>query len=263
MVFLFNRTITNILSNYIPHEIIICDDRDPPWINNRVKELINEKSDTFQCYLHSDKDPKLFNKVGYLQNELKSFIEANKEMYYSRISKRITNPLTSTKTYWSILKSFLNNKKIPCISPLFHQNRYIIKYKDKAELFNNFFANQCFPKKNSSVLPSVLFKRTENVISSIDFGSDDIAKIIQKLDPNKSHGHDMISVRMLKICGNSIYKPLQLIFRSCIENGKLPSEWKKPNGPVHKKGNKGKLPSCVSASNLWYDFQTFNLQQFT
>ena len=55
MVFLFNRTIKKILSNYIPHEIIVCDDRDPSWINNRVKELINEKNDTFQCYLHSNK----------------------------------------------------------------------------------------------------------------------------------------------------------------------------------------------------------------
>ena len=241
MVFLFNRTIKNILSNYIPHEIIICDDRDPPRINNRVKELINEKNDTFQCYLHSNKDPKLFNKVEYLQNESKSLIEANKEKYYSCISKRMTNPLTSTKTYWSILKPFLNNKKIPCIPPLFHQNRYVTKYKDKSELFNNFFANQCSLIKNSSVLPSVLFKRTENVISSINFGSDDIAKIFQKLDPNKAHGHDMISIRMLKICGNSIYKPLQLIFRSCIKNGKFPSEWKKANVvPVHKKG-KNKL----------------------
>ena len=68
MVFLFNRTIKNILSNYIPHEIIICDDRDPPRINNRVKELIIEKNDIFQCYLYSNKDPKLFNKVEYLQN---------------------------------------------------------------------------------------------------------------------------------------------------------------------------------------------------
>ena len=99
IVFLFNRTIKNIPSNYIPHEIIICDDRDPPWINNRVKELINEKNDTFQCSLHSNKDPKLFSKVEYLQNELKSLIEANKEKYYSRISKRMMNPLTSTKTY--------------------------------------------------------------------------------------------------------------------------------------------------------------------
>ena len=101
------------------------------------------------------------------------------------------------------------------------------------------------------MLPSVLFNRTENVISSIDFGSDDIAQIIQKLDPNKSHGHDMISIRMLKICGNSIYKPLQLIFRSCIENGKFPSEWKKANAaPVHKKGNKQTLENYRPVSPL-------------
>ena len=109
--------------------------------------------------------------------------------------------------------------KIPGIPSLFHQNRYITKYKDKTDSFNNFFANQCSLIKNSSVLPSVLFKRTENVISFIDFVADDIAKIIQNLDPNKAHGHDMIIIRMLKICGNSIYKPLQLIFRSCIDNG--------------------------------------------
>ena len=33
MVNLFNRTIKNILHNFIPHEKITCDDRDPPWIS--------------------------------------------------------------------------------------------------------------------------------------------------------------------------------------------------------------------------------------
>ena len=105
MVFLFNRTIKNILSNYILHEIVIFDDRDSPWINNRIKELINEKNDTFQCYLHSSKGPELFNEVEYLQKELKFLIEANKEKYYSHISEKIMNPLTSAKTCWLILKS--------------------------------------------------------------------------------------------------------------------------------------------------------------
>ena len=68
MGFLCNRTIKDILSNYIPHEIIICDYRDPPLINKRIRELINEKNDTSQCYIHTNKDPKLFNKVEYLQN---------------------------------------------------------------------------------------------------------------------------------------------------------------------------------------------------
>ena len=49
----------------------------------------------------------------------------------------------------------------------------------------------------------------------------------------------MISIRMLKLCGKSICKPLDLIFQSCIKQGKFPTEWKKANvAPVHKKGDK-------------------------
>ena len=36
-VHMFNKTIKNIMSNYVPHETIICDDRDPPWINKNIK----------------------------------------------------------------------------------------------------------------------------------------------------------------------------------------------------------------------------------
>ena len=79
MVFLFDRTIKVILPNCISHETIICDDQDLSLINNRVKELVNEKNSIFQSYLHSNKDPKLSNKVEYLQSELKSLIEGNKK----------------------------------------------------------------------------------------------------------------------------------------------------------------------------------------
>ena len=34
----------NIIHNFIPHERVACDDRDPPWINNEIKKLINEKN---------------------------------------------------------------------------------------------------------------------------------------------------------------------------------------------------------------------------
>ena len=44
---------------------------------------------------------------------------------------------------------------------------------------------------------------------------------------------------MLKICGLSIYKPLEIIFRTCLDHGKFPEEWKKANVvPVFKKGVK-------------------------
>ena len=47
---------------------------------------------------------------------------------------------------------------------------------------------------------------------------------------------------MLKIFDESICKPLGIIFRSCLENGKLPSEWRKANVvPFFKKNNKQDL----------------------
>ena len=55
----------------------------------------------------------------------------------------------------------------------------------------------------------------------------------------RSASDDMLSIRMLKLCGESIYKPLNLIFKSCLKTGQFPSEWKKANVvPVFKKGDK-------------------------
>ena len=67
-------------------------------------------------------------------------------------------PITIAKTYWSILKTLLNNKKNPCIPPLFHQGKYVTDFKKKAKLFNS-FAKQCSIIQNSSKLPLTLNKK--------------------------------------------------------------------------------------------------------
>ena len=40
---LFNETIVNIVSNYIPNKFITCNDKDPPWLNDHMKRPINLK----------------------------------------------------------------------------------------------------------------------------------------------------------------------------------------------------------------------------
>ena len=43
----------------------------------------------------------------------------------------------------------------------------------------------------------------------------------------------------MKICDDSIKKPLSIIYKNCIKTGIYPNAWKKSNiVPVHKKGDK-------------------------
>ena len=104
---------------------------------------------------------------------------------------------------------------------------------------------------NSSVLPTYLPQLTNKCLDSMHFSISDIAKITSCLDPVKAHGHDMFNIWMIKLCGNSICKPLSIIFSNCLNEGKFPHEWKKANNiPVHKKGNKQGLKNYKPISLL-------------
>ena len=61
-----------------------------------------------------------------------------------------------------------------------------------------------FLLKNISALPNTCSKHTNNILDTIVFSEEDIYKIIKNLDPNKAHGHDMISIRM-KNCATFPY----------------------------------------------------------
>ena len=98
---------------------------------------------------------------------------------------------------------------------------------------------------------SSIFSVHSSTNGSIKITDDDILKIIAKLDPNKAHGHDKMSIRMIKICSTSICKPLRLIFNHCIDSGIYPCKWEKANVvPIHKKGDKQTLKNYCPVSLL-------------
>ena len=218
----------------------MCDDRDPLWFNSKIKSLIQEKTNAYQLYRNNKANACFRNRLNFFQDSFKNLIEISRQcQYYSRIANKLSMTRKSPKTYWSLLKLFLNNKKIPIIPSLFHESKFVSDFKENAQLFKAFFAKQCSLIDTNSNIPNQLIYSTEKHLSTMRFSEDDIKKIIQNLDPNKAHGHDQISIRMLKICSKTICKPLDCIFCECLNTGLFPLEWKKANlVPVYKKGDK-------------------------
>ena len=84
-------------------------------------------------------------------------------------------------------------------------------FKKKAELFNSFVVKQCTVINNGRSLPPGPLPKTDKFLSNITFLSNEILKMIQNLNSKKAHGHYKISIRLLKMCGPSICKPLKVL----------------------------------------------------
>ena len=91
---------------------------------------------------------------------------------------------------------------------MLHNGKFIM------ELCNDVFTRQCSIVNNISERLSVLTKKTCKSLPTVEFLTYDTLKIIRNLNPNKAHGHDIISIRMLKVCDKSTCKTLEIIFRS-------------------------------------------------
>ena len=52
--------------------------------------------------------------------------------------KKLCSKAMAPKYYWSLLKTMLNDKKVHCISPIFHDKKFITDFSKKADLFNSF-----------------------------------------------------------------------------------------------------------------------------
>ena len=157
----------------------------------------------------------------------KQILEARKN-YIIKMSKKLADSNSSRRTYWNILNRLLYNKKLPTIPPLLVGVMLVSDFRKKANIFNNFFASICTPIDNTSCLPSFSY-RAGRKIKSFHVNENDILAIIKTLDPNKAHGCDNISIKMIKICSQSLTLTLKIIFAHSLKKGKFPKIWKNTN----------------------------------
>ena len=237
-VHLLNKTILNIMSNFIPNEEKTFRPRDPPWFTRNIKNVLKKHNKIYNKFKENGFTDEDRAAVDRSKTEINDLILIAKENYLKSQGERLADPSTGSKTYWKILNTFLNKCKVPRIPPLFENSTFISDCKEKATVFNEYFARQCTPFATDSILPPLSY-HTNNRLSHIIISIDDVKDILKVLKPNKANGPDNISVPMIKLCSDPICLPLQIIFQNIIDTGIFPDQWKEANvTPVHKKKDK-------------------------
>ena len=91
-------------------------------MNENIKTKIKEKNTFYQKYIENGRLESDFILLEKLITELNDLIFSSKTLYYENLAKKLNNPPLQTKTYWSILKTFYNDKE----SRKFHLFRKMI-----------------------------------------------------------------------------------------------------------------------------------------
>ena len=79
-------------------------------MNENIKTKIKEKNTFYQKYIENGRFESDFIVLEKLITEIKDLIFSTETLYYENLAKKLNNQLLQTKTYWSILKTFYNDK---------------------------------------------------------------------------------------------------------------------------------------------------------
>jgi hypothetical protein len=109
--------------------------------------------------------------------------------------------------------------------------------KFKANILNRQFA-AVFTDEGSSELPDMGTSKHPSMVD-ISVSCSGVAKLLRNLKPHKAAGPDGVPARLLKEVANEIAPAITLLFQATINQGKLPSSWRKALiFPLFKKGNR-------------------------
>ena len=115
---ILNSIILNVFTNYVSNKVITVDDKDPPWMTDFIKSKIEWRNNIYKTFQNSSKNLAEYNILQQAISEVSDLIYEKKNDYYNALAKKLSDPKTSSKTYWSILKTFYNTKKVPIIPPI-------------------------------------------------------------------------------------------------------------------------------------------------
>ena len=138
------------------------------------------------------------------------------------------------KRFWNYIKSL--RKDSTGIAPLKDNGRLFNASKDKADIFNRQYLSVFTRENPNTPIPDP----DSDPYPDSQWGSEKgVRKLLQKSNPRKASGADMIPARLLKECAKDLAPILAIIFNKPFQTGTVPDDWTTTKvSAVFKKGER-------------------------
>jgi hypothetical protein len=137
------KTVLNDASErYIPSKCVTIRPSDKPGMTNKVRLLFRQQS-RLHKKAQGSTNQIVINAYKEKRREANQQWKQAKQDYYLKLGNKLGNAQTSSKTYWSLVKSLFGPGSGQSIPPIIDNNITHIDASSKADIFNEYFASQC------------------------------------------------------------------------------------------------------------------------
>ena len=207
----------------------------PPWECSSLKRKRKQKDKSWGNF---DSNPTSENLNIALQKN-KEYEKCESQKILQHENKIVNCIKTKPKVFYKYMHSKRKIKE--AVSSLKDENnKFTESAKETANLLASFFSST-FVQEPYGPLQKDFYKNCENLIADLNISITDVKKLLQKVNPSKSHGPDNINPKLLlSLAENDHFvNSVTILFRTCFETGCIPLQWKTANVvALHKKGSK-------------------------
>ena len=234
----FRTLTTELMRKYIPTRLIKGNKLKKPWIDKKVRSLIRRRQKLFQRMrkTRNETDVRKYR-------ECKRILQkSERQSYWSYVNNIIevgdqdSAYQPKQKRFWSYIKSL--RKDSSGIAPLKDNGRLFNSPTDKANILNHQYHSVFTWEDPSSATPDPDGTPLPDM-DNITVTEQGVKKLLQKSNPQKATGPDMIPAQILRECSEELAPILTIVFNRTLQTGCVPEDWKQANvSAVFKKGQR-------------------------
>lgn len=212
----------------------------PKWFSKKLQSMRQAKLKLWKRYRDtgSYNDYEAYRKLNNLvvANIRKEKIEYEKKL--------VDNIKQNSKNFFKYVQS-KSKVKVAITTIKKSAGHVVTEEKEICTMFNNFFLS-VFTKETDEIEEAVKQSfeakfRPEEMEQIVDckIQEEDVIKEIKNLKADKAAGPDDIPQNFYIQTADVIAKPLVILYRFCLDNSEVPSDWRDANvTPIFKKGQK-------------------------